>query len=111
MEILYKSRDFSNREIYKMTMDAEIKTVNSLEIGKEIEVDGYLIFNDINSDGNEIRILTFVDLHGQVYATNSNTFINSFDDIYKIMGGEEYSIKILSGETKAGRKFLNCSLV
>lgn len=110
MEIREKSREFSKTEIYKMTKSPSMLTVNNIEDGTELEVAGYIIFGDTNSNNEEVEILSIMGTDGTVWCTQSDTFRKNFMDIYSIFDGDLFTIVKLSGATKAGRPFVNCDL-
>lgn len=110
MEIKEKSREFTKTEIYKLTKSPSMIPVNNVEDGSELEVNGYLIFGDINSKDEPVEILSVLGTDGTVWCSQSDTFRKNFMDIYSIFEGETFTIVKLSGETKAGRPFVNCDL-
>ena len=110
VEIVNKSRDFSEVEIYLMTISPAIISMKDVSDGEKIKVDGYVIFNDINDKGEETEIMSIITPDKKVYCFQSATFKRSFMDIYNIMHGKEFCIVKTSGETKAGRPYINCWL-
>lgn len=46
----------------------------------------------------------------EVYCRQSTTFKRSMKDIQNIMNGKPFSIIKISGKTKAGRDYINCTL-
>ena len=40
-----------------------------------------------------------------------DTFKRDFMNIAELMDGEEYTIEVISGQSKAGREFITCTLV
>ena len=56
-------------------------------------------------------MLSIMDKDGGVCATNSETFKRDFMNIEELMDGEAYTIEIISGQSKAGREFITCTLV
>ena len=62
-------------------------------------------------DGNDsYDTATYLDVNGNVYATQSATFKEYFDDICNIFLGEDVSIIKKSGKTNAGRDYVYCTL-
>ena len=66
----------------------------------------------INEETGEVSsLLGILDPDGNSYVTQSATFKRSFADIADIFDdGEKFSIKKISGQTKAGRPYVNCVL-
>lgn len=108
--IVKTSRETTKIENYKMTMSPEINTLKDVADGTIIEVDAWLEFVETKEDGEEVEILSILATDGQTYSCQSATFKNSFHDIDNIMAGDEYSIKKISGTTKAGRPYIDCVL-
>ena len=105
------SRDFNKIETYKMTMSPEIKTLKDVEDGTVIDVAGWLEFTETKeTTGEVVEILSIIDNDGNTYSCQSATFKRSFHDIDNIFEGEPYSIKKISGITKAGRPYIDCVL-
>ena len=111
MTITKISKELSKKELYKMTMDAGIKKMKDF-VGASIDVYAYCVYTDFNSkDNKEVEILSVMDTDGAVYATNSPTFKNDFMNIVALMEGENFSVGVTSGTSKAGREFITCSLL
>lgn len=117
MKIIEQSREHDKVEIYRMTKDAGIKTMASIEDGTEISVESYLLYEDVDSSGVPQTILSIMDKrNNEVFACVSDTFKKSFFDICDIYTGDEdevtsFTIRKISGKTKAGRDYINCTLV
>ena len=86
--------------------------LKSLEDGDRIEVDCYAVFEDLKDDTDEPTIvLSILATSGDVLTTNSTTARNSFLEIADIFDdGETFNIEKISGETKAGRTYVNIAL-
>lgn len=113
IEIKEKSRDFDKVEIYLMTSAPDIPSIKDIEDGTKIDVDGYIIFNDIKvRDGEEetSTILSIITPNKEVYSCQSKTFRESFIQIYELMDGEPFAVKKISGKTKNNRDYINCTL-
>lgn len=111
VEILRKSsEELTKKDCYNMTRGAEIKSVKDIEDGTIINPVKFVIFNDVKEDGEVAEILSIMDVTGAVCSTQSKTFKGSFLEIVELMEGEDFEIKKLSGTTKAGRPYVNCTL-
>lgn len=112
VEILRKSsEDMTKKDIYNMTRGAEIVSIKDVDDGTVITPAHHILFNDVKEDTGDIsEILAIMDTDGTVYCTQSATFKGSFAEINTLMDGDDYSIKKLSGTTKAGRPYVNCTL-
>lgn len=112
MKILYKSNpNVSKRELYKMTQDADVKAMKDVEDGSIIAVQQYIYYEDENGRGETTHILAIMSETGVVWSTTSKTFQRSFDTIAELMEDEPFSIKKKEGISKAGRAYVDCSLV
>lgn len=110
MTIIKTSKELTKRESYKMTLDPAIKKMKDF-IGVQFEVSAYCIYSDVNKDDDEVEVLSIMAKDGDVYATNSPTFKKDFMNIVDLMDGEDYTIEVISGQSKAGREFITCTLV
>lgn len=99
-----------------MTLGQGMKVVKEMNDGECVNVAMYCVFIDEKDDGDDITVLTFADENNVVYCTNSETFRRSFLEIADIMSDEDsndkggFTIEKISGQTKAGRPFVNCKL-
>lgn len=110
MTITMTSRELTKKESYNLTFSPSIKKMRDI-VGAQIDVSAFVMYEDVNSDGKEQEILSVMDADGTVYATNSPTFKKDFANICEIMDGEDFSIEVISGTSKAGREFITCTLV
>ena len=108
--IIKSNKELTKRESYKLNLDPSIKKMKDF-IGVQIEASDYCFYKDVNKDGKEVEVLSIMDKDGGVCATNSETFKRDFMNIAELMDGEEYTIEIISGQSKAGREFITCTLV
>lgn len=105
-----QSRDFTEVEQYLMTMDRGIKSLKDVNDKTSIPVAGYLTFTDEKDNGESVDILSIITPDNEVFSCQSATFRRSFDNITSIMHGKQFSIIKVSGTTKAGRPYIDCSL-
>lgn len=104
------SRELSEVEKYLMTMDSGITSIKDVADGTLIPVDAFIEYKDKKNDGTETELLSIITVDGKVYSTQSKTFKNSLKVIHELMCGRTYAIVKRSGETKAGRPFVDCGL-
>lgn len=110
VEIKEMSREFTRVEKYLMTIAPDIEALKNIDDGESIPVDGYLIFDDIKDKGETQEIVSIITPEKKVYSGQSATFRQSLKDIENVMEGEKFSIIKISGKTKAGRDYINCTL-
>ena len=114
MKITFKSREFTPAETYLMTKSPSIISAKDLEDGYTLNADGYLEYEDENAKGETSYMMSIIGTDGfgdkVVISTQSATFKRNFEDIAGILGDEPFTIKKISGTTKAGRPYVNCDL-
>lgn len=103
------TKEFTAIEKYLMTTAPTIKTVKTLQDGDVINVAGYLEFVDEKDDGTTAELMSIITTDNAVYSTQSATFKGSIKDIEAIMHFP-FPVKKISGQSKAGRKFVDCVL-
>lgn len=108
--IIKSNKELNKRESYKLTLDPAIKKMKDL-IGVQIDVAAYCLYKNVNKEGEEVELLSVMDKDGGVCATNSNTFKRDFMNIAELMDGDDYTIEVIGGQSKAGREFITCTLV
>ena len=98
------------RTTYLMTRNHSMTSIKDVEDGTQLDITHVCRFTDTNKDGNIVEIETYLDVNGNVYATQSATFTASCEDIRSIFAGEDVSIIKKSGKTNAGRDYVYCTL-
>jgi hypothetical protein len=104
------------KQVYRMTK-GDSQKIEGLERGLSIPVDQYALYTEVKDrkkqDGTteqyEQTVLTFTS-GPHKFGTISATFIKSFLEIVEIMDGDPFAIIITGGESKSGRKYVNCEL-
>ena len=111
MTITIISQELNKLELDKLPRDAVIQKMKDF-VGASIDVYAYCVYTDFNSkDNKEVEVLSVMDTDGAVYATNSATFKKDFMNIATLMEGEDFSVGVTSGTSKAGREFITCTLL
>lgn len=104
------------KQVYRMTK-GDSQKIEGLERGLSIPVDHFALYieekdrkkQDGSVEQYEQTVLTFTS-GPHKFGTISATFIKSFLEIVEIMDGDPFAIIITGGESKSGRKFVNCEL-
>ena len=104
------TKEFTAVERYLMTTAPTIKTVKTLNDGDVVKVAGYLEFVDEKEDGTSAELMSIITTDNVVYSTQSVTFKRSIKDIESVMQGFPFPVKKISGQSKAGRKYVDCVL-
>lgn len=110
VEIIKESREFTDVEKYLMTIAPNMVQMNSVPDETKIVIDGYLVFNDIKDDGTTTEVMSIITPEKKVYSAQSKTFKKAVYDIFALFNNAPVGIIKTSGETKAGRKYINCFL-
>lgn len=106
-----KNENISVKEKYLMCMSPEIQRMRDME-GMDVPVINWMIYSDKDREGKEQTLLSILSEDNVAYATNSPTFIEAFTelcDMFSDSGEEIIAIKVIGGQSKAGRHFITCA--
>ena len=104
---------------YPKQMDSKLKydlmrspKIQKLSLckGQVLDVDAYVLREDANSEGEIVKVLSLRTPEGELYATNSNTFIREFEAIIEC-AQPPFSIEVIDGVSRAGRHYVTCAWV
>ena len=111
MEVISKFPETMNaRTSYKMMKSPDVKKMSDAE-DSILEVKSWLKYSDTDNKTGEVReILTLETVDGEMFGTMSDTFKREFDDIVSFFGDDVGAIKVAGGTSKAGRKFITCTI-
>lgn len=108
------SENFTKAELYRMTKSPSIVSVKTVADGTTMSPIGWLTFDDENNKGEVSHMLSIIgvgeDDQEVVWSCQSQTFKDNFMDLWELFKGDNFKIKKLSGQTKAGREYVNCDL-
>ena len=111
MNILNMSGTLDVAHLYKLSKSPEIAKLATVK-GEEIEIANFLVYEDENADGDVTTVASFETVQGELYATNSKTFVRDFRDILSmcVEAGAPMptKIKVLPKVGKSGREYLQC---
>ena len=110
MSITNTSRELSPEEKYRLTLSPEVLSLHKIEDNATLTVSAFLEFDDVDNKDEETHILSILGINGEVWSMQSATAKRSFFDMVSIFGNEGFTIKKISGETKAGREYVNLTL-
>ena len=108
MEILKKSKELTTEEMYYLTMSPETQKMSD-NIGQVVDIEAWIIYQDVNKDGDMQKILSILTPEGETLATNSATFMGDFERLMDLFSQNNETVKrveIISGTSKAGRQFV-----
>lgn len=109
---IIKTTTRDKKTLYQLTKGANVHRLQEAE-GKDITVKNFILYEDVKSTGEVMRILAVEADTGEMVATNSPTFISEFDDICTISGDDPAdmigeTVRVVAGMSKSGRKYFNC---
>lgn len=111
MKIVNSSANLSTVNIYRLTKAPNAQKMKDAK-GQRIEVSKWALYEDVDKKTGEVQeILAIETPEGEVFATNSSTFINDFISMHELFydaGEEVNAITVISGTSKAGREFITC---
>lgn len=114
MNILYKLNVANHKDLYDLTKSPAIKKMTSIE-GETHDIDCAVIYEDLKQDGEIQKILSFrCKESGEIFATNSPTFIRDFEDARDMLAEfneQIHAIKVEGGTSRNGRHFICCVYV
>lgn len=109
MEIIITNKELTKQEIYFLTKAKDVIKMKDA-VDSIVELSAWVIYTDVNTDGEEVELFSMRTVDGKTYATNSATFIRAFRDILDIFAPEEVTkLKIMSGISKNNRQFVTCA--
>lgn len=107
--IIEKSRDLTNQEIYLLSMNPKADSVKN-HVGECIDVVAWLLFEDVDRKNGEVHsVLSVLTPENKVFSTISPTFQADFMDMAELFHND-FAFEIISGKSKAGRDFVTCVL-
>lgn len=111
MNIIFKQGINDHKDLYDLTKSPAIKKLSSIK-GETRTIACAVIYEDIKQDGEVQKIFSFRCLDtGDIFATNSPTFIRDFEDARDMLAEfheEIHTIRIDGGTSRAGRQFISC---
>lgn len=110
MEIIKMSKNVEGADLYHLTTSPEIEKMTSVK-GQTLALDKWALFSDLDRKTGEVRRILSIKSGDKMYATNSATFIESFEtmmECFRTMGLDVHHIRVSTGTSKGGREFINC---
>lgn len=110
MEIKRQNGNFGKGELFNMMQGTEVGKLSD-KVGEILQLDGWVLYEDLNSSGDLQQVLVVREESGELSATISTTFIEQFTKLVDFMGDETYSIKIVGKKSKNNRDYITCSVI
>ena len=107
--IINKSRELTNQEIYLLTMSPKADSVKK-HIGERIDVSAWAVFEDTDKKTGEVHsVLSVLTPENVVVSSVSPTVQSDFMDMAELFHND-FAFEVISGKSKAGREFITCAL-
>ena len=75
-------------------------------VDQVLDLTAWCLYEDTNSDGEEVELFAMRTEDGDTFATNSSTFIRAFREILDIFNPDEVKrLKVMNGVSKNNRTF------
>lgn len=102
--------ELSNRQLYDLTMSPKIQKMRE-QRGSVIQIAAACIYEDADKKTGELHdVLSIATPDGEIFATNSPTFMDDFQAMCDMFGDTGVTaIEVISGTSKAGREFITCA--
>lgn len=112
MNIIRKSGNLTMQEMYKLTKSPEISKLSNIK-GSELEIKSFIVYEDVNiTSGETTRVAGFESEQGELFATNSKTFVSDFLDICTMCEEADAPmpsiVKVFPRKGKTGREYIQC---
>lgn len=100
--------NMSNETKYDLLRSPKTQKMSDMK-GQRLEVAAYMIREETNDSGEVSTICSIKTRDGDLFASNSKTFMREFDAIIECASGTEFAIDLLDGVSRAGRHYLTCA--
>lgn len=114
MNIIAKSTSVQTSfDLYNLTKAPNRAKMVDLK-GQTVDLKSWVIYEEPNSKGEMVKILSIMTKDDAGYATNSATFIRDFEsavDMFKEFGDEFHQIQVVPGTSKNGREYISCLVI
>ena len=106
MNIFKQSSDVTPKELYLLTKSSRGHGMREV-VGQKIDVAAWAIYEGVRSETGELsKICAILTPEGEVYATNSRTFTEDFEDIMDMFDGDVHTIQVVERKSKKNRPVL-----
>ena len=109
MKILNKSNKIEKQELYGMMSPKDSTNMRDLT-GKELTIDKFVIFEDVDDFNTPKKILSVKTKEGVIVVSSSKSFVREFEKIILIFGKIEI-IEVVSEFTNNGYEVISCEYV
>ena len=96
------------RDAYRLTKAQSAHKIQDAA-GTVLNPVKWVLFEDEDRTGEVKTVLTLED-SGELFGTISGTFIKEFTDAFNELGEDMGPIRVVTGQTRAGRTYVTCEL-
>lgn len=102
----------NKKAFYRLTesVSTSVQEMTDEQLDDQYAVLAYLLYSDTDSKGKEREVLTIQTDKG-MFTTISATFKESFFKIVNLMEDEPFEIRMLTGQSKSGKRYVDCRMV
>lgn len=116
MQILKTSHELTAPEVYFLTMSPAAEKMKDHK-DEEIEIAAFCLYTDVvkkegENTGKEQEILSILSKNGEIFATNSQTFIEDFIKMWELFTSMSHpvnAVRVIGGKSKKDREFITCT--
>ena len=101
-------QNMSNETKYDLLRSPKTQKMSDVK-GQRLEVAACMLREETSESGEVITICSIKTRDGDLFATNSKTFVREFDAIIACTEGSEFAIDVLDGVSRAGRHYVTCA--
>ena len=111
MEVIKKfPEDMDPRAAYKLMKSPAVKKMSEAE-GSVLQIESWIHYHSPDKETGEIKeVIALATPDGEMFATISNTFREEFLEMVGYFGPDLGAIEVIQGVSKAGRKYITCSI-
>lgn len=104
------NENMDKRMLYKLTKGKDNKSITTVQ-DELLNIVEFVLFEDVNSKGEEVEVLSLLDDSGEIFTTISETFKADFFDIVDTFKKEDFpTIKVIGATSKNGRNYVACTV-
>lgn len=100
--------ELTNEQKYQLLRSPKMGRMSDVK-GQRLNVTAYILREEQTDDGEVNKICSILTSDGDMYATNSVTFIREFEAIIECVGDEAFSLDVLDGLSRNGRHYVTCA--
>lgn len=111
MQIIATNKELDKKDIYFLTKANNTQKMSDAA-GQTLEASIWALYEDANSDGEVHTIFSMKTPEGEIYATNSESFVRSINDMLDVFDPDEIEkIQVIANKSKNNRTFLTAAFV